>query len=38
MHNIEFPNGEVIELDYDDVKHRYMVGDDVVPSVTRVVD
>ena len=37
-YTIQYWDGDDIDLEYDDVKHTYMVGDRKVPSVTRVVD
>ena len=37
-YTIQYWDGDDIDLEYDDVKHTYMVGDRKIPSVTRVVD
>ena len=37
-YTIQYWDGDDIDLEYDDAKHTYMVGDRKVPSVTRVVD
>ena len=37
-YTIQYWDGDDIDLEYDDAKHSYMVGDRKVPSVTRVVD
>ena len=37
-YTIQYWDGDDIDLEYDDDKHTYMVGDRKVPSVTRVVD
>ena len=37
-YTIQYWDGDDIDLEYDDAKHAYMVGDRKVPSVTRVVD
>ena len=37
-YTIEYWDGDDIDLEYNDEKHTYMVGDRKVPSVTRVID
>ena len=37
-YTIQYWDGDDIDLEYDDAKHTYMVGDRKIPSVTRVVD
>ena len=37
-YTIQYWDGDDIDLEYDDAKHTYMVGERKVPSVTRVVD
>ena len=37
-YTIQYWDGDDIDLEYNDAKHTYMVGDRKVPSVTRVVD
>ena len=37
-YTIQYWDGDDIDLEYDDKKHTYMVGERKVPSVTRVVD
>ena len=37
-YTIQYWDGDEIDLEYDDKKHTYMVGERKVPSVTRVVD
>ena len=38
IYTIQYWDGDNIDLEYNDKKHTYMVGDRKVPSVTRVVD
>ena len=35
---IHYTDGRKFELEYDDVKHSYVVDGDKIPSVTRVID
>jgi len=37
-YTIQYWDGDDIDLEYNDAKHTYMVGERKVPSVTRVVD
>ena len=37
-YTIQYWDGDDVDLEYDDAKHTYMVGERKVPSVTRVVD
>ena len=37
-YTIQYWDGDDIDLEYDDKRHTYMVGDRKIPSVTRVVD
>ncbi len=37
-YTVQYKHGEDVDLEYDDEKHSYMVGDKQVPAVTRVVD
>ena len=37
-YTIEYWDGDDVDLEYNDDKHTYMVGDRKIPSVTRVID
>ena len=37
-YTIQYWDGDDVDLEYDDAKHTYMVGERKVPSVTRAVD
>ena len=38
IYEIKYPTGSTIMLEYDDEKHTYMVDDNKIPSVTKVID